>query len=124
MVRAAFGLVRRRNNAVGIGPASPVTVTFSKPMDPSTLYQNMALFVGSVLQSNFVSLSPDSTTATFNVGRLSYGTAYTVVVCPNVAAVYGNPLGSEFPSTFASVLCDNSTLPSVSAFRPAHADRN
>src|SRR5258708_35549110 len=124
MVRAAFGLVRRRNNAVGIGPASPVTVTFSKPMDPSTLYQNMALFVGSVLYSNGGSLLRDSTTPTFNEGRLSSGTAYTVVVGPNVTDVYGNPLGSEFTSTFATVQSDNTTHPSVTAFRPGQGATN
>src|SRR5258708_1751647 len=112
------------NNAVGIGPASPVTVTFSKPMDPSTLYQNIALFSGSVLYSNGLSLSPDSTTATFNVGRPSYGTAYTVVVGPNVTDVYGNPLGSEFTSTFATVQSDNTTHPSVTAFRPGQGATN
>lgn len=112
------------NNAVGIGPNSPVTVTFSNPMNPSTLYQNMALFVGSVLYSNGVSLSSDSTTATFNLGGLSYGTTFTVVVGPNVTDVYGNPLGSEFTSTFTTVQSDNTIHPSVTAFRPGQGATN
>jgi hypothetical protein len=84
----------------------------------------MALFVGGTLYSSSVSLSPDSTTATFNEGRLSYGTAFTVVVGPNVTDVYGNPLGSEFSSTFATVQSDNTTHPSVTAFRPGQGSTN
>ena len=112
------------NNAAGIGPNNPVTVTFSKPMNPNTLYQNMALFVGSVLYTNGVSLSSDSTMATFNSGYLQYGTTYTVVVGPNVTDISGNPLGSEFTSTFTTVTGDSTIHPSVTAFRPGQGASN
>ena len=106
------------NASTGIGPNSPVTVTFSKPMNPATLSQNMALFIGSTLYTSGVSISSDSTSATFYTGRLSYGTSFTAVVSPNVTDASGNPLGSEFTSTFATIPSDNTTHPSVTAFRP------
>jgi len=106
------------NAGNGIGPNSPVTVTFSKPMNPATLYQDMALFVGSTLYTSGVSMSSDSTMATFYTGSLSYGTTFTVVVSPNATDVSGNPLGSEFTSTFTTVQSDNTIHPSVTAFRP------
>jgi len=106
------------NAGNGIGPNSPVTVTFSKPMNPATLYQDMALFVGSTLYTSGVSMSSDSTMATFYTGSLSYGTTFTVVVSPNATDVSGNPLGSEFTSTFTTVQNDNTIHPSVTAFRP------
>ena len=112
------------NNSVGIGPNSPVTVTFSEPMDPSTLYANMALFVGSTLYNSGVSLSSDGTTATFNTGSLSYGTNFNLIVGPNVTDIYGNPLGTEFTSTFATVKSDNTIHPSVTAFRPGQGATN
>ena len=112
------------NNSVGIGPNSPVTVTFSEPMDPSTLYTNMALFVGSTLYNSGVSLSSDGTTATFNTGSLSYATNFSLIVGPNVTDVYGNPLGTEFASTFATVKSDNTMHPSVTAFRPGQGATN
>jgi hypothetical protein len=78
----------------------------------------MALFIGSTLYTSGVSISSDSTSATFYTGRLSYGTSFTAVVSPNVTDASGNPLGSEFTSTFATIPSDNTTHPSVTAFRP------
>ena len=112
------------NASTGIGPNSPVTVTFSAPMNPATLSQNMALFTGSVLYTSGVSMSSDSTSATFYTGSLNYGTTFTVVVSPNVTDASGNPLGSEFTSTFTTVPSDSTIHPSVTAFRPGQGASN
>ncbi|MGA2534763.1 MAG: Ig-like domain-containing protein [Terracidiphilus sp.] len=112
------------NASTGIGPNSPVTVTFSKPMNPATLSQNMALFIGSVLYTSGVSVSSDSTSATFYTGSLNYGTTFTAVVSPNVTDASGNPLGSEFTSTFTTIPSDNTVHPSVTAFRPGQGASN
>ena len=112
------------NAGAGIGPNSPVTVTFSKPMNPATLSQNMALFIGSALYTSGASVSSDSTMATFNTGNLTYGTTFTVVVSPNVTDASGNPLGSEFTSTFTTIPSDNTIHPSVTAFRPGQGASN
>jgi len=112
------------DRSTGIGPNNPITVTFSKPMDPNTLYQNMALFVGSTLYTNGVSLSPDSTTATFYSGYLNYGTTYTVVIGPNVADISGNLLGTEVTSNFTTAVGDSTTHPTVTAFRPGQGATN
>ena len=112
------------NAGTGIGPNSPVTVTFSKPMNPATLAQNMALFIGSTVYTSGESVSSDSTMATFYSGSLSYGTTFTVVVSPNVTDASGNPLGSEFTSTFTTIPSDNTIHPSVTAFRPGQGASN
>lgn len=112
------------NASTGIGPNTPVTVTFSQPMSPATLSQNMALFTGSALYTSYVSVSSDSTMATFNTGGLNYSTAFTVVVSPNVTDASGTPLGSEFTSNFTTIASDNTIHPSVTAFRPGAGASN
>lgn len=107
------------NGATGIGPANPVTVTFSKPMNPSTLSQNVAMFVGTTLYSQSYSSSSDSTSVTFNVGNLSYGTTYAVVIAPGVTDLAGNHPAAQFTSSFTTAPQPATTSPQVTAQRPA-----
>ena len=108
------------NNATGIGPNNPVTVTFSKPMNPTTLTStNVALFVGSTLYTRNFSLSFDNTTLTFNPGSLPYSTTFTVVVTPNVTDLANNNLASQYTSTFTTIAQPTTTVPTVTAVRPA-----
>ena len=112
------------DKSVNIGPNNPVTVTFSKPMSGNSLPQNMALFIGSTVYTNSVSLSSDGTTATFNAGSLQYATTFTLVVGPNVTDVSGNPFGYEFSSTFTTGPGVNNQSPTVTAFRPGQGATN
>jgi YVTN family beta-propeller protein len=108
------------DTATGIGPANPVTVTFSKPMNPGTLSSvNLAMFVGTNLYSQNFSSSFDSTSITFNTGYLNYGTTYTVVVTPDVTDLAGNHLAAEFRSSFTTAPQPSTTSPQVTVQRPA-----
>jgi hypothetical protein len=108
------------NNATGIGPNNPITVTFSKPMNPGTLTNtNVALYVGSNLFSRSFSISFDNTTLTFNAGSLPYGTTFTVVVTPNVTDLANNHLASQFTSNFTTLAQPPTAVPTVTAVRPA-----
>jgi len=108
------------NNATGIGPNNPVTVTFSKPMNPTTLTNtNVALYAGSNVYTRSFSLSFDNTTLTFNSGNLPYNTTFTVVVTPNVTDLANNYLASQYLSTFTTIPQPTTTVPTVTAVRPA-----
>jgi hypothetical protein len=107
------------NNATGIGPNNPVTLTFSKPMNPTTLTSaNVAMFMGSTLYSQSFSASFDNTTLTFNPGNLPYSTTFTVVVTPNVADLAGNHLAAQYLATFTTIAQPTTTVPTVTAVRP------
>jgi hypothetical protein len=108
------------NNATGIGPNNPITVTFSEPMSPALLTnnQNVALYDGSTLLTTGLSLSPDATSVTFNGLYLPYGHTITVVVNPAVTDLAGNAMGTEFSSSFTVMNRPVTSQPSVTAFRP------
>ncbi|MGN6593989.1 MAG: Ig-like domain-containing protein [Terriglobales bacterium] len=108
------------NNANGIGPNNPITVTFSEPMTPPLLTngKNVALYDGSTLLATGISLSADATAVTFNGMYLPYGHTITVVVNPAVTDLAGNPMGTEFSSSFTVMNRPDTSQPSVTAFRP------
>jgi hypothetical protein len=107
-------------NAVGIGPNNPVTVTFSKPMNPTTLSNtNVAIFVGSTLYNRSFNVSFDNTTLTFNAGNLPYNTTFTVVVTPAVTDLANNHLASQYISSFTTIPQPTTAVPTVTAVRPA-----
>ncbi len=107
------------NNAARIGPNNPVTVTFSKPMNPTTLTNtNVALYVGTNVYTRSFSTSFDNTTLTFNSGNLPYSTTFTVVVTPNVTDLANNHLAGQFISTFTTIPQPTTTVPTVTATRP------
>ncbi len=102
----------------GIGPYNPVVVTFSKPINPGTLANNVAMYIGSALFTSTYSLSADSTTISFNSGSMPYGTVFTVVVSPNITDLAANHLAAEFRSSFTTAPQPVVARPSVSSLRP------
>jgi hypothetical protein len=106
------------DTSVGIGPNNPVVVTFSKPINPGTVNTNVALYTGSTLYTAGYSLSQDSTTVSFSIGNLPYGTQFTVVVTPGVIDLANNHLAAEFRSTFTTAPQPLTTRPSVTSMRP------
>jgi len=107
------------NNATAIGPNNPVMVTFSKSMNPGTLSNNLAIYNGPTLYTTNYSVSNDNTTVIFSSGNLSFSTTFTVVVNPDVTDLAGNPLGTEFSSTFTTGPAPVTGSPQVTAMRPA-----
>ena len=109
------------NNATGIGPNNPVIVTFSKPMNPNSFSNNVAIYVGSTIYvGNSYSYSGDGTTLVFGSGYLPYNTTFTVVVNPAVTDLAGNPMAAEFSSTFTTMAAPVTAQPYVSTFRPGN----
>lgn len=108
------------DSSTGIGPTNPVLVTFSKPINPGTIGNNVAMYVGSSLYTSSYSLSGDSTTIYFNSGSLPYGTTYSVVVSPNVTDLAGNHLAGEFRSSFTTAPQPVVSRPSVNLMRPGN----
>jgi uncharacterized repeat protein (TIGR01451 family) len=107
------------DGATGIGPANPVTVTFSEPLRVQTTYSgNVALYNGSALVTSNAAISPDGTSLTFYAGNLAYGTTYTVVITPYVTDLAGNSLPAQFTSTFTTAPRPVTSRPQVIAFRP------
>ena len=107
------------NGATGIGPNNPVTVTFSKAMNPATLTNgDAALYIGSTLYTTSVGVAGDNNALTFNGGNLPYATTFTVVISPGASDLAGNPLPQEFSSTFTTMPQPATGQPQVEAFRP------
>ena len=103
----------------GIGPNNPVTLTFSKPMNPTTLSgSNVAMFIGSTLYNRSFSTSFDSTTLTFSTGNLPYNTVFTVVVSPNVTDLAGNHPAAQYSATFTTAPQPAVARPTVVSFQP------
>jgi hypothetical protein len=86
----------------------PVSVTFNKSIDPSSIYgasaNNALLFAGQILRDNgSVSFSADNRTMYFNVGALSGGTVYTIELpAGGVSDLSGNSLAGLYTSTFTT----------------------
>ena len=106
------------NNANNIGPYNPVTITFSKSMNRSSVSNAAAIYIGQSLYAQNPSMSQDGTTATFNTSNLPYSTTFTVVVDPTAVDVSGNALGTQFRSTFTTGPRPLTYRPSVTQFRP------
>jgi large repetitive protein len=106
------------DTSTGIGPNNPVAVTFNEPVNPGSLTNNVAVYIGSSLYTANYSLSGDSTTIYFSTGAMPYGTTFTVVVSPNVVDMEGHPLGTEFRSSFTTAPQPVTTRPQVNSIRP------
>ncbi|MBA2706858.1 MAG: Ig-like domain-containing protein, partial [Gemmatimonadaceae bacterium] len=109
------------NGVSNVATNTQVTVTFSEPMNPTTINStNVQLTVttGAVV----------SATVTYNAGTnaavitptspLANGTTYTVRVTTAVRDVAGNPLAAQFTSTFTTVA--DTTSPTVVATTPVN----
>jgi hypothetical protein len=112
------------NGAANIGPNNPVTVLFSKPMNPSTFSNNVAIYSGSSVYTTSYGYSNDGTMLYFNVGNMPWGATFNIVVNPAVTDLAGNPLASEFSSTFTTMPRPLTSNPTVTTFRPGSGATN
>ncbi len=107
------------NGATAVGQNTPVILTFSKPLNPSTVNSsNFSLFNGSKAISTNISISPDSSTVTLT-GALPSGALINVEVTTGVTDLVGNALASNFSSSFTAATVTPSTNPTVVTMRPA-----
>ena len=78
---------------------TPLSVTFSKGMDPSTVY---SAFSVSPLVTGFFSVSPDGTVFTYTPTRqLQWQTRYTLTVAKSASDRQRNSLGVDFTTHFS-----------------------
>jgi ATP-dependent Clp protease adapter protein ClpS len=105
------------NDATNIAITSVVTVTFSEPMDPSSINgSTITLKVTSsgAPVSGSVTYNGANNTATFTPSAsLSYSTGYTLTVSTGVKDAAGNALATTFTSGFSTVAAPDTTPPTV-----------
>lgn len=110
------------NNGTGVVTGSTYIVTFSEPMNPSTINAaTITLKQGTVAIAGTVTYS--GTTATFTpAAALSANLVYTGTVTTGVKDVAGNSLAANYTSVFttASVTTDV-TAPTVISVTPANS---
>jgi hypothetical protein len=88
------------NGSAGIDINSPITVTFSEAMDPTTI-DNTTFTVNGV--SGTVTYNPATTSVTFMPSaQLSSGTAYTATISGSVKDVAGNAMTTPASWTFTT----------------------
>jgi len=110
------------NNASGVAITSAVTVTFSEPMNASTINTttfNLRNTGTGALVAGTVTYNAAANSATFTPSApLANGTNYTVTVTTGVTDIGGNPLANQFTSTFTTAQPADVTRPTVVATTP------
>lgn len=118
----AVAAVSPQNTATGVAITSAVTVTFSEPMNASTINSttfNLRNTVTSALVAGVVTYNAAANSATFTPGGpLANGTNYTVTVTTGATDAGGNALASQFTSSFTTALVADVTRPTVVATTP------
>jgi hypothetical protein len=88
------------NGSIGVVVSSPVSLTFSEPVDPTTFTSStFTLYSGVTPVSGTVSVSGAIATFTPSI-PLATNTSYTATVSGNVRDLSGNTLGSNYSWTF------------------------
>jgi methionine-rich copper-binding protein CopC len=112
------------NGATNVSTATTVTVTFSAPMDPTTINNSNITLRTTVTSTNVpgtVVYNPASNSATFTPSSaLAGATSYTFTVTTGVKSAFGVPLASQFTSQFTTVSAVDNTPPSVVATSPTN----
>jgi YD repeat-containing protein len=107
------------NGSTNLGLNTVVSLTFSKPLNPSTISNNtFALFNGTQRLGISVGYAQDQRTVTLSAG-LPNGATITVVATSGVMDLDGNAL-TDFQSTFTTVQVSNGTRPSIIGQRPGN----
>jgi sporulation-control protein spo0M len=105
------------NGATAVGQNTPVILTFSKPLNPSTVNATyFHLFNGSTQISTGVTRSADGRTITLT-GSLPSGALINVVATSGVTDLVGNHL-ADFSSSFTAAVLPPTGAPSVVTMRP------
>ena len=93
--------------ATNVRHETAVSVTFNKPINPYTIWNNgynAQLYAGQYLEDNGqITMSADNRSFTFNSGALWNGTTYTIALpAAGIADMSGNTLATPFLSTFTT----------------------
>lgn len=106
------------NNATGVAFNHTVVITFSEPMDQSTISAlTFMLKQGTTLVPGAITTT--ATTATFTpTAALSPSKVYTATVTTGVKDVASNALVSEYKSSFTTANAPDITLPMVNSTDP------
>ena len=120
--------VRPANGATGVGPYAPVSISFNKSLDYSTINSaNFALYRGAELVSASVSYSSDRSVVYLST-TLGYSANYTVAISTNVKDYNGNymapscaaPLTAACTYNFTTLAQPLTSNPSVTQMRPGN----
>jgi len=104
------------NGATGVAINSSISVTFSEPIDPSTVTTSTFQVAGVT-----GALSVNGTTATFTPSsNLGNNTAYTVTLTTGVKDAAGNTMAAIYTCSFTTGAQADTTLPTVSSVSPAN----
>jgi len=110
------------NGVSNVATNTQVTVTFSEPMNPTTINStNVQLTVttgGAVVPATVTYNAATNAAVITPTSQLANGTSYTVRVTTGVRDVAGNPLAAQFTSTFTTVA--DTTSPTVVATTPVN----
>ena len=104
-------LILPASGAINVATAAVVSIFFSEAMDDATLNgTNISMASGGTNITGVIGVSGDSMMATFTPATtLDYRNLYTVTVTTGVKDTAGNPLSTNFVSTFTTCVMD--TLP-------------
>jgi len=110
------------DSASGVAITSAVTVTFSEPMNASTITTttfNLRNTGTGAPVAGTITYNAAANSATFTPSApLANGTNYTVTVTKGVTDIGGNPLANQFTSTFTTAQPADVTRPTVVATAP------
>ena len=106
------------NNATGVAFNHAVVITFSEPMDQTTISALTFMFKqGTTLIQGAITTT--ATTATFTpTVALSPSKVYTATITTGVKDVAGNALGAEYNSSFTTANAPDIILPMVNSTDP------
>ena len=108
------------NGSTGVGPYTTVSLTLSKPLNPSTINaNNFALFNGATNLGASISHSSDDSTVTLSYGNMPGNSLITVEATGAATDYEGNAL-TPFSSSFTTAAIPTSTAPSVITQRPGN----
>ena len=105
-------------NATNVGPYAPVSLTFNKSLDYTTINAaNFAIYNGSTLLSPGISYSSDRRTVTFNI-TLPYNSTIEVAVNTGVQDYAGNHMANSYTASFTTMVAPATGAPHVIQARP------
>ena len=111
------------NNATNVATNTTVRVTFSEPMDPTTINTTTISLRNtstSAVIAATVAYNPATDVATLTpTGPLSNSTNYTLTVTTGVKDIAGNAMTSPFTSSFTVVPPPDTTKPTIISRSPA-----
>jgi len=116
------------NGATSIPTNTGITLTFSEPLDPTTVNGTTITLRNTATTAavaGVIGYGAGSTLVTFTpTTALANGTAYTLTVTTGVRDAIGNAMAAPFTSTFTTVPVADNTAPTVITVTPANGINN